>query len=233
MKHSLGLVLCAGALTMFADAQQANQASRKNQRTLTKAERAVSGPLTARFLRTRELLTYLERNDRPTYASLLQHSRALARRAAAAALDFAREHHRELADLLLELEQRNRAGFDSAIRELVTDSQRLERTKKRDPGAYAAALEAWKLRSQIRLLAARMALAKKPQSVRRLTKLRGQLEALLTREEAAKREQTKAQIERLEKTIEQLRKRLAQDPAENVRRRLRSLDRRIKRRKRK
>jgi hypothetical protein len=76
-----------------------------------------------------------------------------------AALEFARAHHPELADLIARLKQSNRAEFRRAVRDVNMARVRLERVKEKTPNRYGMALEEWKLDSQIRLLAARSAMS--------------------------------------------------------------------------
>lgn len=80
----------------------------------------------------------------------------------AAALEFAKQHHPELADLLRGLETRNRNAYHRAMRQLYQTSERLARSKERlSPERFELELEAWKLDSRIRLLAARVSVSKK------------------------------------------------------------------------
>ena len=79
------------------------------------------------------------------------------------ALNFAKLHHEELARLLKRLKTRDNRAYWRAIRRLYQDSERLARTEKRaTPERYKLALALWKLDSRIRLLAARVLLAKQP-----------------------------------------------------------------------
>ncbi|AMV17271.1 hypothetical protein VT03_05225 [Planctomyces sp. SH-PL14] len=72
-----------------------------------------------------------------------------------AALEFAREHHAELADLLTNLKGSNRAAYEKGIHALFRDSERLARTRVNNPGRYEFDLEQWKIESRIRLTVAR------------------------------------------------------------------------------
>lgn len=109
----------------------------------------------------------------------------------AAALEFARQHHPELADLLRGLEKRNRAAYHRAMRQLYQTSERLARTKERfSPERFELELEAWKLDSRIRLLAARVAVSKKTDS-----KLEAELrQALLERIDIRVRKMQKEKV---------------------------------------
>ena len=50
-----------------------------------------------------------------------------------AALEFVREHHKELADLLIPLKTMDREQYDAAIRDLARTRENIERLEKRDP----------------------------------------------------------------------------------------------------
>lgn len=73
-----------------------------------------------------------------------------------AALDFAAQHHPELVALIEPLKTANPKEYQRAIKELHRTSERLLGIKLRDSVRYELELDAWKLQSQIRLLAARL-----------------------------------------------------------------------------
>jgi len=83
---------------------------------------------------------------------------ALDKEAAAAALEFAKTHHPELATLLEQLRTSAPKDFEAALTELNRTRERLERSRERTPERYELELAEWKLNSQIRLLAARLAM---------------------------------------------------------------------------
>lgn len=72
-----------------------------------------------------------------------------------AALEFARGHHAELAELLTNLKGSNRAAYEKGIHALFRDSERLARAQVNNPGRYEFDLELWKIESRIRLTVAR------------------------------------------------------------------------------
>ncbi|GAB4150151.1 MAG: hypothetical protein Tsb009_24810 [Planctomycetaceae bacterium] len=81
----------------------------------------------------------------------------------AAALEFAKKHHPELAKLLVGLESRNPKAYQRAMRQLYRTSERLARLQERLPAErFEMELKLWKNESRIRLLAARISLSKKP-----------------------------------------------------------------------
>jgi hypothetical protein len=79
-----------------------------------------------------------------------------------AAIEFAREHHPELATLIDKLSRENRREYDRAVRELAQTVDRLARLKKQSQPQYELSLAAWKLDSRARLLAARMTMSQDP-----------------------------------------------------------------------
>jgi hypothetical protein len=74
-----------------------------------------------------------------------------------AALQFVRENHPELADLLELLKTMKPEQYQKAIAELWQTSRSLANLKKNDERRYAAALDVWKARSRTELLAAQLA----------------------------------------------------------------------------
>src|SRR5690349_21481699 len=73
-----------------------------------------------------------------------------------AALEFAKEHHSELSDLLGHLKAAQPKKYQQAIEELWRISERLGTLQKRDSDRYALELELWKTKSRIQVLAARL-----------------------------------------------------------------------------
>ncbi|MFO1003296.1 MAG: hypothetical protein U0936_23420 [Planctomycetaceae bacterium] len=113
-----------------------------------------------------------------------------------AAMEFATQHHPELARLLEQLEKSRPNEFSRAIRDLNQQFQQLERTREKNPTRYDAQLESWKIESQIRVLTARWSLS-------RDAELETQIRSLLKQRREAKVAQLKADRERL---LEQQRK---------------------------
>jgi hypothetical protein len=113
-----------------------------------------------------------------------------------AAMEFATQHHPELARLLEQLEKSRPNEFVRAIRDLNKQLQQLEITREKNPTRYDAQLESWKLESQIRVLTARWSLS-------RDAELETQVRGLLKQRREAKMAQLKADKERL---LEQQRK---------------------------
>lgn len=122
----------------------------------------------------------------------------------AAALQFAAEHHPELASLLEQLKSSNPKGYRTALQELSTQSERLTRLKTRMPERYEGELAIWRLNSRIRLLTARSAMSDSDshrEELRRLILERNDLRLALARED---RERQAARLEKLDVTIRQM-----------------------------
>lgn len=75
-----------------------------------------------------------------------------------AARAFVAQHHPELNALLDRLKPMGPVEYEKAIVELSQISENLASLKARDPGRYGPALDAWKARSRVDLLAAQYAL---------------------------------------------------------------------------
>ena len=132
----------------------------------------------------------------------------------------AKQHHPELAELIRRLRRRFPKAYEAAIRELHADLANLQRARQSGEDDYQAALAEWKARSQVRLIAARLAPHELPEH-------RDELRALLAQGEAAKRRQVQQQIERYRRQIERLQRRLEQDSAQAVDQRLRQVEKQI------
>jgi hypothetical protein len=74
----------------------------------------------------------------------------------AAAMDFVKHHHPELAELLIHLKESTPKEYERAIRDLSRASERLAQIRERDPEAYELELKVWQARSRAQLLNARL-----------------------------------------------------------------------------
>jgi hypothetical protein len=116
----------------------------------------------------------------------------------AAAMTFARLHHRELADLLSQLSRTNPREYERAIRQLFQASERLARLQERSTAErYDAELEAWKLDSRLRLLAARLTMSDDPA-------LEAELKAALRKRDEIRLELLRLERERLAERLTKL-----------------------------
>ncbi|HET6425260.1 MAG TPA: hypothetical protein VFG20_16350 [Planctomycetaceae bacterium] len=79
-------------------------------------------------------------------------------KAEAAAMEFARTHHPELASLLEQLKTNAPSEYRSAILDIDKARERLEKSREKTPERAAIELAEWKVNSRIRLLVARMSM---------------------------------------------------------------------------
>ena len=228
------LLLCVG----FLDAQKAGspkktstqpqadgpsgKARRSGQKVQDAASRRRASAITLAFPRSRALLGYLERAEKPLYSSLLGQVDRIMRRRENAALRMAKEHHPELAKLILKSKRRPKVHA-SGMRALVADYARIMRAKQLGKEDFKAAVAEWRALSEARLLGAKVTEANEAE-------LLPQIKELLTQAQAAKRRQLTLQIKRHEAQIKRLSRRMNQDPERLVKRQLRAIQNRIKNR---
>ena len=113
------------------------------------------------------------------------------------ALEFARKHHPELANLLEQLQRKEAPGFARGIREVHISAQRLERFRDKQPARFKAELDSWKRSSEIRLLTAKWVMSQDP-------KLEKQIRELLRQRQEAQLERLRAEREKVAKRLEDL-----------------------------
>lgn len=128
----------------------------------------------------------------------------------AAALAFVKEHHAELAEILIHLKETSSKEYERAIRDLHRATDRLSQIRSRDPDLYQLELSQWKARSRAQLLTARLHMSD-DEALR--AQLRSALEEeydlrlqILTRE----RDRFAERVSNLEKQIERLANRRAE-----------------------
>jgi hypothetical protein len=118
----------------------------------------------------------------------------------AAAIEFVRRHHPELAALLAQLKKTDAAEYHRAV---FGVSERLARLQERDPEAYQWELKTWKLSSRIQLLVARIGMTPGNE------KLRRELEQALAEQLELRRqrlvEERRRLLDRVEKLDDQIR----------------------------
>lgn len=126
----------------------------------------------------------------------------------AAALSFVRQHHPELADLLAQLKASNRKEYQRAVHELFRTSERLAQIRERgDTLKYDLDLEAWKLDSRIRLLAARMSMSEDNEVLHaELKQLLLDRTDLHLKQQLLDRERLAVRLEKLDAAIEKTRR---------------------------
>ncbi|APZ93646.1 hypothetical protein Fuma_03264 [Fuerstiella marisgermanici] len=113
------------------------------------------------------------------------------------ALEFAKEHHPELAALLDRLQKNSPTQFARGIREVHLAAQRLERIGQRQPARREAELKKWKLDSEIRLLTAKWVMSQDPE-------LKQKIQQLLRERYEARIDRLKAERNRVAERLQQL-----------------------------
>lgn len=123
----------------------------------------------------------------------------------AAALAFAGLHHPELVGLIEQLKETNPAEYQKAIRELARTSERLNQIQPKESKRYELELNAWKIASRVRLLAARLTMSRDPALEQELRdtlsqQIDARLQLLLLEQE-----EINGRLKKLDSTIETLR----------------------------
>lgn len=120
------------------------------------------------------------------------------------AVAFAEAHHPELAGLLNRLRQNGRAEYRAALRELLQDAERLGRLQERMPERYERELEAWKLDSRIKLLAARLTMSDDPEAEAQLKQLVRERIDVRIAQLKSDRERLQTRLQRVDESINRL-----------------------------
>lgn len=123
------------------------------------------------------------------------------------ALEFARNQHPELADLLQRLKESNASEYAKALQDLQRAQARLARFAERNPDRFSAELAIWKVNSRIRLLMARMMMDEDPALESQLKELVEERRSL--RLAMLKADQAKAaeRLARLNRQLEEMQRR--------------------------
>jgi hypothetical protein len=126
-------------------------------------------------------------------------------------LEFVREHHEELADLLDQLKASRPKEYQKAVRDLSRVRERLRLMKTTDDQRYQLELSIWKTETKIQLLAARLSMGDKSEARDQLRQaLNEQIDlrlSLLKHEREVAQERVSrldAQIEKLDKERSQV-----------------------------
>ncbi len=113
------------------------------------------------------------------------------------AMEFARQHHPELADLLRKLRTNSPNGFSRGIREVHRTVVRLERLQDKQPARHASELQKWKTDSRIQLMTAQWAMTQDPA-------LEQQIRDLLLERQQIRLERLSADRDKLLQRLKQL-----------------------------
>jgi len=120
---------------------------------------------------------------------------------------FVERHHPELADLLRHLKDNNETKqYERAIRELYAVSERLSRSKDNDEERYELELKAWKVKSRIQLLSAKLTMGDNAD-------LKKELKASLAEQHGVRRQIMQLERGRLRESIKKIDKDLADHDA--------------------
>lgn len=120
------------------------------------------------------------------------------------AIEFAKSHHPELAELIQRLKKHKPREYKRAIRDLDTTLTKLDRFKKRDSERYRLTLERWEIDSRIRLLAARVSVmgsSDDESELKSLIKQRVNLQLALLKHE---KQQAENRIQKIKKSISEI-----------------------------
>jgi len=120
----------------------------------------------------------------------------------AAALQFARAHHPELAGLLEHLRAQQAEQYQKAIRELFRVSEILAELKERDPRKHDLDLKHWQVESRIQLLVAQLSMGPSPT-------LEAELRSALELQRELKMDRMELDRERLQVKLQALEAQLA------------------------
>jgi hypothetical protein len=123
-----------------------------------------------------------------------------------AALEFVRENHPELAELLQQLKPMKPAEYEQAVRELAKVSRNLATIKAGNPQRYELNLNVWKARSRVELLTAKLASASGP-SPELESELRRAVEDQLDieiRQQRFERDQAEERLKKLKENLDRL-----------------------------
>lgn len=123
----------------------------------------------------------------------------------AAVMTFVKQHHPELADLLVYLRDNLPDQYNKAVRDLYRTSERLARLRSNgDENRYELELLIWQTQSRTQLLSARIRMSPDTQresELRKLLELQFQLRVQQLEQE---RDRTVARVDKLNEQIEQL-----------------------------
>lgn len=120
------------------------------------------------------------------------------------ALEFAKEHHRELHKLISQLKEMDPQRYESAIAELFESSERLNRFKERMPDRYETEIELWKIDSRVRLLVARSMSGMDEEAREQIRKLLVKRNRVRATQLAHEQKKLEERIDRMEQQIADL-----------------------------
>lgn len=140
-------------------------------------------------------------------------------KAEADVLEFVREHHPELADLLSQLKENHPKEYQKAVQDLSRVRQRLQMMQKNDDRRYELELNVWKVETRVQLLAARLHMGPSEELREQLRAALGEQIDLRLELLHHEREQAKLRVEKLDAQI----KRTDADRSQAIERQLKML----------
>jgi len=119
-------------------------------------------------------------------------------------LQFLRQHHTELADLLGHLQATRPAEYNRAIRDLGHARERLRQFEKSDSARYELELQSWVIQSKIQLLVARLAMSDSESLRDEVRQLLAEQFDLKLRYAKSERERTAERLQKLDEQVQRM-----------------------------
>lgn len=119
-------------------------------------------------------------------------------------LQFLRQHHTELAELLGHLQVTRPADYSRAIRDIGHARERLRQFEKGDGGRYELELQSWVLQSRIQLLVARLSMSDSEALREELRQLLAEQFDLNLRLAKSERERTAERLQKLDEQVQRM-----------------------------
>ena len=119
-------------------------------------------------------------------------------------MQFLRQHHSELAELLGHLQLSRPADYTRAIRDIWHARERLRQFEKGDGDRYELELQSWVLQSKIQLLVARLAMSDSPALRDELRQLLADQFDLKLRLSRIERDRTAERLRKLDEQLQRL-----------------------------
>ncbi len=119
-------------------------------------------------------------------------------------MEFLRQHHTELAELLGHLQRSRPADYTRAVRDLWHARERLRQFEKGGGERYELELQAWVIQSKIQLLVARLAMGQRKPLPDELRQLLAEHFDLKLRLSQAERDRTAERLKRLDEQLQRM-----------------------------
>ena len=119
-------------------------------------------------------------------------------------MQFLRQHHTELAELLGHLQLSRPADYTRAVRDIWHARERLRQFEKGDGDRYELELQSWVIQSKIQLLVARLAMSDSPALRDELRRLLADQLDLKVRSMQIERDRTAERLRKLDEQLQRL-----------------------------